>query len=261
MRRIEFVKYQGAGNDFILVDNRDKRYDFITADWIKLLCDRRFGIGADGFIAINASEMDFEADYSNSDGSKSFCGNGARCAVAFAKTLGIDQSNYYFDAIDGAHHASFLVDLVALEMLPVSSVEKVNNDFVLHTGSPHYIRFVNDLNQMDVFQVGQSIRYSDAFNEEGINVNFIEEHNDGIAIRTYERGVEDETLACGTGVTAAALAFAIKKGLYGKQEISVAARGGDLRVSFYRTAEQQFESIVLIGPAKRVFEGVFEGDI
>ncbi len=261
LRRIEFVKYHGAGNDFILVDNRDKRYDFINADWIKLLCDRRFGVGADGFIAINGSVLDFEADYSNSDGSKSFCGNGARCAVAFANEIGIHRSAYRFDAIDGVHQAAFQEDLVALEMLPVSEVQIVQHDFILHTGSPHYIRFVSDLDQLDVFESGRAIRYSDTFKEQGINVNFIEEIPNGIAIRTYERGVEDETLACGTGITAAALAYAIKNDLFGKQRIAVKALGGNLTVSFNRLGEQQFEEIVLIGPAQRVFKGVFEGEL
>lgn len=254
---IQFYKYQGTGNDFVMIDNRSGRYDSLTIEQISILCDRKFGIGADGLIKINSSESsDFEMDYYNSDGSKSFCGNGARCSVAFAHFLGQISTQTQFLAIDGIHEATIEDGEISLAMLDVDSIDAIQSDFVLHTGSPHYIRFVNSIHQVDVLQQGREIRYSDAFNTEGINVNFIEKISENsIWVRTYERGVENETLSCGTGVTAAALAFASVENRSGNQLIHIETLGGKLSVSFEMTENNQFKNIRLIGPGTFVFQG------
>ncbi len=256
--KIEFVKYQGTGNDFVMIDNRSGKWNDLAIEDIRRICDRRFGVGADGLILLNShSKLDFEVDYYNSDGSKSFCGNGARCAVAFAKTLGFNTSLTHFIAIDGEHEASQKYETVSLLMKDVSLVRKQEEDYIIDTGSPHYIQF-GPVEHLHVYELGKKIRYSDQFRAEGINVNFVEivgvKH---IRVRTYERGVEDETLSCGTGVTAAALAYAVKENLHGEQLIDVSTSGGDLKVHFSRTGDMEFERIFLIGPAKRVFEGTF----
>jgi diaminopimelate epimerase len=258
---IRFHKYQGTGNDFILLDNRLGEYNSLEVQAIRSLCDRRFGVGADGLIRINTvQDAAFEVDYYNADGSKSFCGNGARCAVAFAETLGIDVSEVKFDAIDGYHVARKRGGLVALEMLDVTEVKTAGADYVLETGSPHYIVFQTGTKTLDVVAEGRKIRYSDVYRVTGINVNFVEMlASDRIRVLTYERGVEDETLSCGTGVTAAALALAVKNKTYGEQLIHISTKGGELQVRFTRTGENHFEGIELIGPAEFVFKG--EADV
>jgi diaminopimelate epimerase len=254
---IRFEKYQGTGNDFVMLDNLDGKYDALTIEQISTLCDRRFGIGADGLIKINkVTGFDFEVDYYNSDGSKSFCGNGARCAVAFAETLGIDVHNTYFTAIDGPHSATKQGRIVALDMLPVAKLEKSGNDFVLNTGSPHFVRYTNELEKEDVISVGKAIRYSDAFKVEGINVNLVQEEEGGsLRVLTYERGVEDETLSCGTGVTACALTYGFLHNKFGQNSVPVSLKGGELRVDFVYNEDGSFSSIKLIGPAVFVFKG------
>lgn len=257
---LNFVKYQGAGNDFVMIDNRSGAWNNLSIQQIQQLCNRRFGVGADGLIKINAwNQGDFECDYYNSDGSKSFCGNGARCAVAFARELGIDKKHYVFMAIDGEHEAFIENEFVHLKMNDVQSIEHIGADAFLNTGSPHYIQWVKNVNEVNVFQAGQAIRYNERFIQEGVNVNFIESvPGNALRIRTYERGVEDETLSCGTGITAAALAYAAKEQLKGNQTIPITAVGGDLQVSFNYSGEQ-FTNIWLIGPAQRVFQGEFNG--
>lgn len=258
-----FSKYQGTGNDFVMIDNRSGKWDHLSLSSIRAMCDRRFGIGADGLIKLNSSEgYDFEVDYYNSDGSKSFCGNGARCAVAFAKSKGINTSHVKFVAIDGEHEASQVGAIVSLLMNDVNAVVFTEEDFVLNTGSPHYVRFVQEAEQLAVFEEGQKIRYSDTYKEKGINVNFVEPvGRNELYIRTYERGVENETLSCGTGVTAAALAYAVKEKLFGEHLISIKTRGGQLQVRFTRTGEQTFTEIFLIGPAVKVFEGEYNASL
>lgn len=254
--KISFSKYQGTGNDFVMLDNRDGCYDGLSLDAVRFLCDRRFGIGADGLIKINAHpERDFEVDYYNADGSKSFCGNGARCSVAFAGALGLDVSKTVFEAIDGKHEANLEHGTVSLLMSDVHEIVRRPPDFTLDTGSPHYIVFTEE--NVNVVEEGRKIRYSEEFSDAGINVNFVKEtgHN-AIRVLTYERGVEDETFSCGTGVTAAALAFAVRNGLYGRQQVAIATKGGELSVSFNRPGEQEFTEIYLIGPAQFVFSGV-----
>jgi diaminopimelate epimerase len=199
-----------------MINNLSNEYHELTIEQIVNLCDRRFGIGADGFIRINSHPtFDFEVDYYNADGSKSFCGNGARCSVHFANSLNSCSNETSFLAIDGVHSAKILKNgTVELEMNDVMSLDKESNDFILNTGSPHYCHFVNDLNLIDITEFGKSIRYSSTYEKHGINVNCIQEMaKNEIAIETYERGVEAETLSCGTGATAAAISYAHKNNL------------------------------------------------
>lgn len=255
--KIHFSKYQGTGNDFILLDNLNGQYDSLSIPQIQFLCDRKFGIGADGLIKISkANNADFEVDYYNSDGSKSFCGNGARCSVKFARSLGIDVTNTNFLAIDGHHEASLENQLVSLKMIDVNKINKIANDFELYTGSPHYIRFVENSLDINVFEEGRKIRYTMEYNEEGINVNFVEIIGaNELEVATYERGVEDETLSCGTGVVAASLAYASQQKLSGFQKTQIHTKGGKLSVSFQVNPNGSFSNVFLIGPAEFVFEG------
>ena len=255
--KIEFHKYQGTGNDFILLDNLEGQYASLTLPHIQFLCDRKFGIGADGLIKINANaNSDFEVEYFNSDGSKSFCGNGARCAVAFSETLGFAVSETRFLAIDGLHTARKTGDLIALNMADVKHVQSAENDFILHTGSPHYVKFVTDLSSENVYTTGREIRYSEQFLKDGINVNLVEIQSDGsLKIATYERGVENETLSCGTGATACALVSSLIHNHTGSNRIKVAVKGGELQVNFINKENAEFSEIQLIGPAVFVFKG------
>lgn len=255
--KIEFHKYQGTGNDFILLDNLEGHYSSLTLSQIQFLCDRKFGIGSDGLIKINANDSsDFEVEYFNSDGSKSFCGNGARCAVAFAETLGFSISETQFLAIDGLHTARKTGDLIALNMADVKHVQSAEKDFILHTGSPHYVKFVTDLSSENVYITGREIRYSEQFLKDGINVNLVEMQSDGsLKIATYERGVENETLSCGTGATACALVSSLMHNHTGSNRIKVAVKGGELQVNFINKDNAEFSEIQLIGPAYFVFKG------
>ncbi len=256
---MHFHKYQGAGNDFILIDNRSGTIQLNT-EQIQKLCDRRFGIGADGLMLLNeAPGYDFEMKYYNADGLPgTLCGNGSRCIVRFASNLGIVRESYRFLASDGPHEAMLLPDgQISLQMNDVSQVEQSGNDLILDTGSPHYVRLVSNLDEMDVYRIGKSIRNERRFEAKGINVNFVErtDQPDRIRVRTFERGVEDETLACGTGVTACAIAVAVtdKTGL----PTTIQTRGGVLRVQFETKDFKNFSNILLIGPAEKVFEGDF----
>lgn len=257
---IPFYKYQGAGNDFVLFDNRKKIYDNLTNKQIKTICDRRFGIGADGLILLNLHDkLDFEMKYYNADGRESsMCGNGGRCLVKFAYDSGIINTTYHFMAIDGIHEASINNDsTISLRMNDVHEIISEKGNYILNTGSPHYVSIVNDVMHMDVFKKGREIRNSADFKLEGINVNFVEhaEQRDKIIVRTYERGVEDETLSCGTGVTAAALVSYHNDN--GFNRVEVQTMGGYLSVEFDK-AGNSFKNIWLNGPAERVFEGTIE---
>lgn len=253
---LPFVKYQGTGNDFVMIDNRSGEWDNLPVSAIQKLCDRRFGVGADGLIKINrAPGFDFEVDYYNSDGSKSFCGNGARCSVAFAHELGIRKDAVRFLAIDGTHEAIRQDGLVYLKMNDVSGIDASGNNLILNTGSPHFVHFVDQLSNFDIVTYGKQIRYSEKYQQEGINVNAIHQFGpDVFEIKTYERGVEDETLSCGTGVTAAALALGAKNDIQGEFTYRVVAQGGELSVKFTRNGSS-FTDIWLIGPATLVFKG------
>lgn len=260
--QIHFYKYQGTGNDFIILDNREGKFNTLGTDQIRSLCDRRFGIGADGLMLFNLKPgYDFEMKYYNADGAESsMCGNGGRCLVKFAYHLGIHKTEYLFSAIDGDHQAEIDLDgTVSLRMRDVYQVENHDGDFVLNTGSPHYVKMVSGLDELDVFNEGKEIRNSVPFAKEGINVNFVEQtDDDGIAVRTYERGVEDETFSCGTGVTAAALACYHNEA--GFNEVAVQTRGGKLSVEYDRLNDNSYKNIWLSGPAEKVFEGDLDLD-
>jgi diaminopimelate epimerase len=254
-----FFKYQGAGNDFVIVDQRDQTWiDPDNKLLVARLCDRRFGIGGDGLmLLLDHPDYDFEMVYFNADGRPgSMCGNGGRCIVAFAKKTGLVREEAHFLAVDGPHRARMpRPEWVELHMNDVPAVETGPDFYYLDTGSPHYVQFVPTLDQVDVVPRGRAIRYNDRFREQGTNVNFVERRSGGLYIATYERGVEDETLACGTGVTAAALVSSLESGAdAAHQEIPVYARGGDLSVRFRREG-QRFTDIWLCGPATFVFSG------
>ena len=289
---MKFYKYQGTGNDFIMIDNRDNLFSETqkkNKDFIENLCHRRFGIGADGLILIEnpknkSVEGDFVMVYFNSDGNtSSMCGNGGRCAVAFAYRLGVFEGNETtFMAFDGLHFAKVKsvennVTQVELQMSDVSKVESNKKDYFLNTGSPHYVAFVENENTLETYKVveeGKKIRYNDRFKKEGTNVNFVSNsttnsEKNSIFVRTYERGVEDETLSCGTGVTACALAYfldnqldnqKIEKNTPQTESINVQTLGGNLQVRFdycNQNSEPHFTTIFLIGAATAVFEGNF----
>ena len=254
--KISFYKYQGTGNDFVILDNRDKKYSNLSTVQVAFLCDRKFGIGADGLMLLNLhNDYDFEMKYYNADGNEgSMCGNGARCLVQFASDIGIKKTSYHFIATDGLHEANFAANgWVQLKMKEVDRIEVHDNNYVVDTGSPHYIKTVVDVSGYPVFEEGKKIRYSENFSAEGINVNFVEQVDEKIIVRTYERGVEDETLSCGTGVTASALVSAKSK--QGFNRVNIVTPGGQLAVEFNKISETQFENIWLCGPATFVFKG------
>jgi len=255
--RIPFYKYEATGNDFVIIDNRNQEYSF-SVDQIKKICDRKFGVGADGLMLIEPHpSLDFNLLYYNSDGSSSLCGNGSRAAVAMATALHIIKDKTQFNAYDGAHEASLVDDgTVRLKMNDVHEVKPMATGTFINTGSPHFIQTVTEVEKFPVKDEGRKIRYGESFSPGGTNANFIELLPDNtIFVRTYERGVEDETLSCGTGVTAAALAASLQ----GYQSpIKIKTLGGNLSVEFTRESNGSFTHIYLIGPARRVFEGVFE---
>lgn len=254
--QLDFFKYQGTGNDFIVIDNRNNQVN-LSQEQIAYLCHRRFGIGADGLMLLNLQEgFDFEMKYYNSDGAPgSMCGNGGRCLTQFAQDCGIIKSNFSFIASDGIHEANIeKAGWVKLKMSDVQSIQEQGGDFILNTGSPHYIKEVNHLNDLDVFLEGQKIRYNIQFKKEGINVNFVELQPTGkLMVRTYERGVEDETYSCGTGVTAAALCN--KNAVIGFNTIPIITKGGELSVEFEKKDNQHYQNVWLCGPATFVFKG------
>lgn len=252
---VHFYKYQGTGNDFIIIDNRENSIQ-LTTDQIAQLCDRRFGIGADGLMLLeNHEELDFSMSYFNSDGNEStMCGNGGRSLVRFANHLGIIKDKTIFNSIDGVHQAVINSNnTISLEMQNVDSVNKVNQNFFLNTGSPHYVTFKEDVKNIDVFKRGKEIRNSSEFSPGGTNVNFVEFIDDKIFVRTYERGVEDETLSCGTGVTASAICASIVQNT-DKNSYDIITKGGNLNVSFKKVGNS-FQDIWLTGPAEMVFKG------
>jgi diaminopimelate epimerase len=256
MTQLHFYKYQGAGNDFILLDNRAGEIRLST-DEIAMLCHRRFGIGADGLMLLEASsKADFRMVYFNADGRESsMCGNGGRCIVAFAQRLGIIGSEASFEAIDGLHQARVEADgSVSLQMNDVASIAHERDRVLLDTGSPHCILWVDDLRSAPVVEEGRRIRHEARFAPGGVNVNFVRLAGEGkLEVRTYERGVEDETLSCGTGVTAAAIAAS--GDATGSFAFSVATPGGALEVRFEKDTAGSARDVVLRGPARFVFEG------
>ena len=260
--QIQFYKYQGTGNDFIILDNRDERYEGLTKAQVSQLCDRRFGIGGDGLMLLNLKDgYDFEMIYYNADGGESsMCGNGGRCLVQFAYDLGIRKSMYRFLAVDGEHEAEIDPDgIISLKMKNVQDISISHGDFILDTGSPHYVKMISNVMEYDVYKKGKEIRNSAPFAQEGINVNYVEQKNDDeIIVRTYERGVEDETFSCGTGVTAAALVCYHNENGY--NDVTVHTKGGKLTVEYDRIDDNHYENIWLCGPAEKVFSGEIQVD-
>lgn len=260
--KLNFLKYEGAGNDFILIDNRNDAFSsLISTETIKKLCDRHFGIGADGLMVLELKNgFDFEMRYFNADGREgSMCGNGGRCIVAFARHLSLTQAETNFLAVDGPHYATISENgnWVSLQMIDVQEINTDGDAFVLNTGSPHYVTQVDDLASKNVYQDGKNIRNNEIYSKDGINVNFVEDFGDYYFVRTFERGVENETFACGTGVTAVSMAMAKKKGLTGKIKNSIKVPGGNLSVSFNYNGKT-FSNVFLEGPATFVFEGSIE---
>lgn len=256
---IHFYKYHGAGNDFILIDGRDNLPELSTQQ-IKTICDRNFGVGADGLMFLNESPVhDFEMQYFNSDGlESSMCGNGGRCIVSFAFDMGLKKPSFKFTAPDGEHYAEILksngkIKQIRLQMQDVDEITEINDSLILDTGSPHYLSFCKSISDKNVYEAGKAIRNSERFIEKGINVNFIEQRANHLFVRTYERGVENETLACGTGVTAAAIGAYYKNP--GKNKVyQIQTMGGILKVSF-KEDKNHFTEVFLEGPAEFVFEG------
>lgn len=255
-----FYKYQGTGNDFVMIDNREGGFPKDNEKLIAHLCDRRFGIGADGLILLeNDPQYDFRMVYYNSDGRQStMCGNGGRCVVAFAKQLKVIERETLFIAIDGEHRATIEGDnYVHLQMKNVTSIEEHPDYVFLNTGSPHHVQWVNDVETVDVKNQGATIRYGTLYADKGgSNVNFVSKGENVFKVRTYERGVEDETYSCGTGVTAVAIALHHTQQTE-VQNITLHTRGGDLQVSFDRVGEG-YENIYLSGSAQFVFEGIIK---
>ena len=254
--KIDFYKYHGTGNDFIIIDNRTSG-TFLKKNQIIRLCDRHFGIGADGLMFIeNHPFLDFHMSYYNSDGNEStMCGNGGRCLVAFAKSIGIVSDSAIFNAIDGVHNAIINSDdSISLKMKDIDDIKFINTNYLLNTGSPHYVIFDQNVSKIDVFKKGSEIRNSKEFAPSGVNVNFVEIINDELFVRTYERGVENETLSCGTGVTASAISAAIKLNT-DKNSWKIKTIGGKLSVRFDKINSQSFTDIWLTGPAAFVFKG------
>lgn len=256
--RIHFTKYEGTGNDFVMIDNRKGIFPKDNTKLIEKLCDRRFGIGADGLILLeNDTETDFRMVYYNSDGNESsMCGNGGRCLVAFAKRIkAIEDNETDFIATDGLHHASVLDNgTISLQMKEVDFI-KIEKDYVfLNTGSPHHVMMVDNLKEYEVKTIGAQIRYSDLYGKAGSNINFVSQISDShFALRTYERGVEDETLSCGTGATAVAIAMHAT-GKTKSHHLHLDVEGGKLEVSFVKEGDK-YSNVFLKGPATFVFEG------
>ncbi|GAB1309553.1 diaminopimelate epimerase [Urechidicola sp. KH5] len=255
---IQFYKYQGTGNDFVMIDNRNEKFPKENKSLVAAMCDRRFGVGADGLILLdNSDSADFKMVYFNADGSEStMCGNGGRCLVAFAKHMGVIVAETTFDAVDGVHFASIDNGIVSLQMIDVNTVETHKNHFFLDTGSPHHVEIVENLAQYDVLTNGKRIREGSPYFEVGSNVNFVELLTESkIKVRTFERGVENETLSCGTGVTASAIALNYAK-IVSSNSIDIEVEGGELNVSF-KYDNGNYSKVFLKGPATFVFEGEF----
>lgn len=254
--KFDFYKYHGTGNDFIIIDNRSGTIN-LEKDIIEKLCDRHFGVGADGLMFIeNHPELAFSMRYFNSDGNEStMCGNGGRCLVSFTNSIGIISKNVHFKAVDGLHKATINNDgTISLLMGDVKNIQTLENSYFLNTGSPHYIVFEKNIAEIDVFRDGRELRYSNKFGTDGSNINFVEVGNDELFVRTYERGVENETLSCGTGVTASAISASLKLET-DKNSWNIKTLGGNLNVKFKKINNQHFTDIWLTGPAVFVFKG------
>ena len=258
--QLEFYKYQGTGNDFVMIDNRSNSFPKENTQLVAYLCNRRFGIGADGLILLDSDpDVDFRMVYYNSDGNlSSMCGNGGRCLVAFAKKLNVIQSETTFIATDGLHYATVSADgIVSLQMIDVAEINNTPEYSFLNTGSPHHVQLVSDIEHYNVKENGAAIRYGDLYGQQGSNINFVKKIDDTtFSLRTYERGVEDETLACGTGATAVAIAMNAT-GQTNSNAINLNVEGGKLAVSFDKE-DGKYTNVFLKGPAEFVFKGTIE---
>ncbi|MBF4986271.1 diaminopimelate epimerase [Nonlabens mediterrranea] len=258
MSHIHFYKYQGTGNDFVMIDNRDLSFSKNDTKLIELLCDRKFGIGADGLILLeNHPTADFKMVYFNADGKEStMCGNGGRCLVRFAQFLEIISQDATFEAIDGMHHAKVIdATAISLQMSDVTEMRIENSYVYTNTGSPHHVQLTENLADLDVYQEGKYLR-NNIYGKTGANINFVQlTDRETFKVRTYERGVEDETLSCGTGVTAVAIAMH-KTNHTNANEVKLETPGGTLKVSF-EASETGYKNIWLTGPALSVFKGTF----
>ena len=257
--KIEFYKYQATGNDFIIIDNRNQDIN-LTEENIRFLCHRHFGIGSDGLILLeNDDKTDFSMQFFNPDGSGGMmCGNGGRSIVKFAADKGIIKERCCFIAPDGLHFATIKDNIVSLKMVNPTLLQEFEDGFYINTGTSHFVVFENDLEEIDIIKKGRTLRYDERFSPyNGCNVNFVEEISaNNLKIQTYERGVEDETLACGTGICASALTYSVKKRLENANHtINISAQGGNLQVKFDKKENNTFNNVHLIGPAKKVFEG------
>jgi len=253
---IPFNKYHGTGNDFVIIDNRDNKFNPDNSSLINRLCNRRFGIGADGLILISShNDFDFEMKYFNSDGNESsMCGNGGRCAASFATKYKIAGTSQRFLTYDGIHEAIITDSVIRLKMNDIDEIKTPGSDYFINTGSPHLVRFTQNVRNLNVFDEGRKLRNAKQYEPGGTNVNFVEVGPDSIFVRTYERGVEDETLSCGTGVTASAIA-AVMEGHFDNNAVNVKTLGGDLSVEF-RIENRRITNVWLCGPAAFVFEGI-----
>lgn len=255
---LAFYKYQGTGNDFVMIDNRHNEFPKNNTKLVSFLCDRKFGIGADGLILLEEDEKtDFKMVYYNADGREgSMCGNGGRCLVAFANHIGVIDSETIFNAVDGLHKATIENDVISLQMQDVTGIMVKPTAAFLDTGSPHHVQLVKNLDSFNVFKEGKKLRYG-LYGEKGSNVNFVEQKDsETFSVRTYERGVEDETLSCGTGVTAVAIAM-YDSGKTDSENVSIRTLGGGLQVSFEKNGEG-YKNIHLVGPAEMVYKGEIE---
>ena len=258
MRIIDFSKYHGTGNDFILIHDSENNLG-LSPEVIQRMCSRRFGIGSDGLILIQSSnKADFHMEFYNPDASQSFCGNGSRCAVKYAHSLNLIGNSCTFSAIDGIHEAVIEEDQIAVRMGDVDKIESIGEDSYLHTGSPHYILWTQDLDNFDLIREAHKIRYSPNYAAEGVNVNVVERQSGQLKVRTYERGVEGETFSCGTGVTAVALADYFRHN--GEQHREIETKGGVLVIHFDASG-QTFTNIKMTGPAEFVYKGIFQFDV
>ncbi len=255
-KTVNFFKYQGTGNDFIMIDGRGANFQELTQNEIAFLCHRRFGIGGDGLIILrNKDGYDFDMDYHNSDGNRgSMCGNGGRCTVAFAYDLGIIKNRTTFFAPDGEHEAEFIDhNNIRLKMQDLKTIENHKLGPFMNTGSPHLIVFKNTNDEFDVYSEGKNIRYNDTYKKEGTNVNFVKINNNYIDVFTYERGVEDVTYSCGTGTVASAIAANIYNGF--SSPVTAQTKGGILKVDFEKNGSESFSNIWLQGNGMKVFSG------
>lgn len=250
-----FYKYQGTGNDFVMIDNRQQTISKTNKKVISFLCDRRFGVGADGVILLeNSTTSDFKMIYFNADGNEgSMCGNGGRCIVAFAKYLNIISNHTTFEAFDGVHHATIDDGIVSLQMHDVLKIKKTNSYVYLDTGSPHHVQFESNILGFDIKTIGRKIR-TEVYGSAGSNINFVKKIDESIfRMRTYERGVEDETLACGTGATAVAIAMNYLNET-SSTNVKLLVEGGELQVSF-KANSGMYTEVFLTGKAEQVFKG------